>query len=94
MPELFNLSKFPSRRRDKSIYGYEFEIGDTLTLIFEYFLEPEDKMDPTGMYPKIKINSRKIRNEIEGMFGKEGIKLLVKWLEDKYKLPPVKSYNN
>ena len=93
-PELFNLSKFPMRRADKSVYGYEFEIGDSLVLIFEYMMEPERKglinpqrrSDLTDEYPKLRL-SRKLGDEIEAMFGPEGIELLKKWLQDYYELP-------
>lgn len=90
-PELFNLFKFPIKRADKSIYGYEFEIDDTLILIFEYFMEPEFKRDLTDGYPKLRITS-KLWNEIEGMFGPQGIESLVKWFDKQYELPPVKTY--
>lgn len=90
-PELFDLFKFPMRRTDKSIYGYEFEIGDTLILICEYFMEPEGKREFSDEYPKIRF-TRKLRDEIEGMFGPQGIEFLVKWFEKQYELPPVKTY--
>jgi len=90
-PELFDLSKFPMKRgRDKSIYGYEFELGDTLVLVFEYFIEPESKNEVCVSCPKLRI-TRKLRNEVEGMFGPQGLELLAEWFEDTYELP-VKSF--
>jgi hypothetical protein len=89
-PELFDLSKFPMRRRDKTIYGYEFELGDTLVLVFEYFIMPESKNEVCASCPKLRV-TRKLRNEIEGMFGTQGIDLLAEWFEDTYGLP-VKTY--
>lgn len=90
-PELFNLSKFPMRRRDKSVYGYEFEIGDSLILVFEYFITPESKNEVCVSCPKLRISSRKLRDELEGMFGHQGLELLAKWFEKQYELP-VKTY--
>jgi hypothetical protein len=91
-PELFELSKFPMKRADKkTVYGYEFEIGDTLILIFEYLLYPEGSNEPNDDYPKLGI-SRNIRNMVTNMFGEKGIKMLVNWFEDYYKLP-VKSFD-
>lgn len=91
-PELFDLFKFPMRRNDKNktIYGYEFEIDDTLILIFEYFMEQESKKEVCVSCPKLRV-SRKLWNEVEGMFGTQGFDLLAKWFEDTYKLP-VKTY--
>jgi hypothetical protein len=89
-PELFDLSKFPMRRKDKTIYGYEFEVDDTLILIFEYFIMPESKNEVCASCPKLRV-TRKLRNEVEGMFGPQGIDLLAEWFEDTYKLP-VKTY--
>jgi hypothetical protein len=91
-PELFDLSKFPMRRNDKNktIYGYEFEMGDTLILVFEYFIMPESKNEVCASCPKLRV-TRKLRNEVEGMFGPQGIDLLAEWFEDTYKLP-VKTY--
>ena len=90
-PELFELSKFPMRRsRDKSIYGYEFEIGDTLVLAFEYFITPESRDEVCASCPKLRV-TRKLRNEIEAMFGPKGLDLFAKWFENTYELP-VKSY--
>jgi hypothetical protein len=90
-PELFDLSKFPMRRsRDKSIYGYEFELGDTLVLVFEYFIMPESRDEVCASCPKLRI-TRKLRNEVEGMFGPQGLELLAEWFEDTYGLP-VKSF--
>jgi len=91
-PELFELSKFPMRRNDKNktIYGYEFELHDTLVLVFEYFIEPESKNEVCVSCPKLRI-TRKLRNEIETMFGPKGLDLFAKWFENTYELP-VKSY--
>ena len=90
-PELFNLSKYPTRRSDKSIYGYDFEIGESLILVFEYLIEPEFQRDLNEDYPKLRI-TRKTKDEIEGMFGPQGLKLLAEWFEDTYGLP-VKTFN-
>jgi hypothetical protein len=90
-PELFNLSKYPTRRSDKTVYGYDFEIGDTLILVFEYLIEPEWERDLNDEFPKLRM-TRKLKDEIQGMFGEEGIRLLVKWFEEYYQLP-VKSIN-
>lgn len=89
-PELFSLSKYPMRRKDKSVYGYEFEIGDTLILLFEYLAEPEFERDLDDSFPKLRITG-KLKDEIKGMFGENGIQLLVNWFEEYYKLD-VKSY--
>lgn len=85
-PDLFNLSVYPTRRKDKSVYGYEFELPNTLILIFEYLKEPEDNSESDESYPKLRI-TYKLGSEIEGMFGEKGIELLVKWFENHYKLP-------
>jgi hypothetical protein len=90
--ELFDLSVFPMRRNDKNktIYGYEFEIGDSLVLAFEYFIMPESKDEVCVSCPKLRM-TRKLRNEIEGMFGPQGLDLFAKWFENTYNLP-VKTY--
>ena len=91
-PELFELSKFPMKRADKkTIYGYEFEIEDTLILIFEYLLFPDGGLYfpeniPTDAYPKLRITG-KTREEMVNIFGNRGIGMLVKWFENHYKLP-------
>lgn len=90
-PELFDLSKFPMRRSDKSVYGYEFEIGDSLILVFEYFITPESKNEVCASCPKLRIGNRKLRDEVEGMFGPQGLELLANWFEKHYELP-VKAY--
>jgi hypothetical protein len=89
-PDLYDLEKMPLEREDGTIYGYEFVDSEGFYLIFEYLIEPWEgfKYDHTQEknFPQLKL-SRKVQEEMQGLFGYHNLNLMAKWFEDTYKLP-------
>jgi len=87
-PELFNLDKIELTRDDGSIYGYEFINNDTFNLYFNYEFEPDDPRSKKYLnktLPELRV-TRKLWNELEGIFGETHMKLIVPWFENQYGL--------
>jgi len=87
-PELFNLDKIELTRDDGSIYGYEFINNNTFNLYFNYEFEPDDPRSKKYLnktLPELRV-TRKLWNELEGIFGETHMKLIVPWFENQYGL--------
>lgn len=92
-PKLERAKQYPSKRRDGSIYGYEFLDKDDFTWMYmEYEIEPEegfsesDSEKKRAKYPILKV-ANKILLDIMYSYGKNQIKYIKDWFEKKYNLP-------